>query len=190
MSDASTPMAAPAPAPVLRLKVLSFVVAGLAVLTVILGLGVGFGRARMTPLALGLIGPFLCVILAFQVQAHKDWARIWLAVLALLGTLGDVRDLPSLWGWWERPSWIYGSLRIYDNAAFVSTLLSAVLSVLIIIQALIPRTIAWCQPLAARALADKYAQPLAQQYPAQQYPPSGAVPPQAAAQQPLEPQFG
>lgn len=148
----SAPMqveASPArPDSVQRLKAMAFAVAGLGLVSLITTIAMSAMSARTGVQAFaGVVGIVLYIFLAVQVQARKNWARILIGVLAILGFLGNLITLVTTLG-------LLAALRGMIVNSYVAPivfglvllLVSEVILIVLAVNAFHRDTAAWCAP--------------------------------------------
>lgn len=130
------------PIPVKRLKTLTFVAGAIGVTSMIVA-QVSYGGSLS--FVSGLLGTALYIYLAFQVAARKEWARVVIGVLAILGVLMDLGTVVSLLGLMAYLGPVGASRAAYMLGA-VLALVGAGILIAIAVSAFHRDTAAWCRP--------------------------------------------
>ena len=136
------------PAPVRRIKTLAFVASAVGVTSMIVAL-VSYGGSLS--LISGLVGTAVYIYLAFQVAARKEWARILIGVLAILGVLMDLGTVVSVLALMTLLKQSGGNSAVHVLGAILA-LAGAGILVGIAVSAFHREAAAWCRPAPSRFL--------------------------------------
>jgi len=135
------------PASVQRLKVLAFVMAGLGLVSLIQATTTLGSRAGIQAVA-AIVGIVLYIVLAFQVQARKNWARIVIGVFAILGGVGNLFTLISSLGVLALLQGMIGSSYVVPIVfGLILVVVGEVLLILVAVNAFHRDTVTWCAPV-------------------------------------------
>ena len=136
------------PTPVKRIKTLSFVASALGLISMAVALVAYGGSLRLIS---GLIGAAVYIYLAFQVAERKEWARILIGVIAILGALMDLGTVVSTLALMTFLKSLGGSSAVHVIGVILA-LVGAGILVTIAVNAFYRETTAWCRPAPNRAL--------------------------------------
>lgn len=133
------------PASVRRIKALSFAVAAIGLVSMITAIVMNSGAGFQT--VAGIVGIVLYVALAFQVQARKNWARVVIGVLAILGFLGNLLSVVSTLGVLAILQEMIGSSYVVPIVfGLILVLASEVILIALVVNAFHRDTASWCAP--------------------------------------------
>jgi len=134
------------PASVKRVRTLSYVAAAIGAVSLIIGT---VAAQAFSPTFIGgVIGIIAYLYLASQVVARKDWARIVIGVLAILGVVANIVTAFSAFGMIALLSSLgENSLTAMLVFAALLGLADAVILVILAVAAFTKDTAAWCQPV-------------------------------------------
>lgn len=140
----SAPIPAPvdAPASIGRLKGLGLAVAAVGVVSMIIAFVTYGGSLGSIG---GLIGAALYAYLPFQVAERKEWARIFIGILAILGVLGNLGVVVSALGLMALLSGIGGSYAAVAGFGMILALADAGLLIAVAVNAFGRESASWCR---------------------------------------------
>lgn len=138
------------PASVERIKVLAFVMAGLGTVSIIMAISISSGAGIQT--LAGIVGMVLYVVLAIQVQARKEWARVLIGVFAILGFIANLVTLVTTLGVLALFQGMLGNSYVAPIVfGLILDLAGEVLLIALVVNAFHRDTAAWCAPVPLRA---------------------------------------
>lgn len=134
------------PESVARVRTLSYIAAAIGAVSLIIGTVVA---QSLSPTFIGgVIGIIAYLYLASQVVARKDWARIVIGILAILGVVANIVTAFSAFGMIALLSSLgENSLTAVLVFGAVLALVDAVVLVILAVAAFAKNTAAWCQPV-------------------------------------------
>ena len=125
---------------------LSYAVAGLGVLGSVIGSVQGLAPITPSTFLLALAGLAIYVALALLVQRRRNWARVALGVVAILGALVDLLSAVSVVTLVPLMTQLGWGASAYVLAGGLFAITQAVLLSLVAIHAFRADTAAWCAP--------------------------------------------
>ncbi len=135
-----------APDGVRTLTRLSYAVAGLGALGSVIGSVQGLAPITPGTFLLGLAGLAIYVVLAQLVQRRRNWARLALGVVAILGALVDLLSAVSVATLIPLMTQLGWGASAYVLAGGLFVLTQGALLLLLAIHAFRADTAAWCAP--------------------------------------------
>lgn len=132
-----------APASVRRLKALGLTAAAVGLISMIIALSSSAGLLSFIG---GLVGAALYAYLPFKVAERKEWARIIIGVLAILGVLGNLAVVVSALGLMSMLGAMGGNYAAVVVLGVILALADAGLLVAIAANSLGGEAATWCRP--------------------------------------------
>ncbi len=137
------------PASVERIKVLAFVLAGLGTVSLIMAISAAGIQTLVGVFGIaGIVGMVLYVVLAIQVQARKEWARILIGVFAILGFIANLVTLVTTLGVLALFQGMLGNSSVAPIVfGLILDLAGGVLLIALAVNAFHRDTATWCAPV-------------------------------------------